>query len=146
MSAPRDPFELDAEQMRRLGYEAVDRIIEHFTGVRDERVTNKIAPVDARARFSEPIPDEPADPHDVLRSAIDDVLSHAMRLDHPRFFAYIPSPNNFVSVIADALVEFGAGDGEAFTEWDEWRPKNHERLDEAVSEGLLPPSSRSPLY
>lgn len=104
MSAPRDPFELDAEQMRRLGYEAVDRIIEHFTGVRDERVTNKIAPVDARARFSEPIPDEPADPHDVLRSAIDDVLSHAMRLDHPRFFAYIPSPNNFVSVIADALV------------------------------------------
>ncbi|WP_160134072.1 DUF5828 family protein [Halococcus salsus] len=36
--------------------------------------------------------------------------------------------------ITNALVEFGAGDGEAFTEWDEWRPKNHERLDEDVNE------------
>ncbi len=104
MTLPRDPFELDPEQMRRLGYEAVDRIIDHFTGVRDERVTNKITPADARARFGEPIPETPSDPHTVLRTAVDDVLSHAMRLDHPRFFAYIPSPNNFVSVIADALV------------------------------------------
>lgn len=35
--------------------------------------------------------------------------------------------------ITHALRESGA-DGEAFEEWDEWRPKNHERLDEDVSE------------
>jgi hypothetical protein len=35
--------------------------------------------------------------------------------------------------ITHALVEFGAED-EAFDEWDDWRPKNHERLDEDVNE------------
>src|SRR5699024_9194178 len=35
--------------------------------------------------------------------------------------------------ITHALVEFDADD-EAFDEWDEWRPKNHERLDEDVNE------------
>ena len=35
--------------------------------------------------------------------------------------------------ITRALAEFDA-DGEAFDEWDEWRPKSHERLDEDVNE------------
>lgn len=35
--------------------------------------------------------------------------------------------------ITHALAEFGF-DGEAFCEWDEWRPKSHERLDEDVNE------------
>jgi hypothetical protein len=35
--------------------------------------------------------------------------------------------------ITHALSEFGA-DGEAFREWDEWRPKSHERLGEDVNE------------
>ncbi|WP_435076344.1 DUF5828 family protein [Halococcus sp. AFM35] len=35
--------------------------------------------------------------------------------------------------ITQALVEFEA-DGEAFDEWDDWRPKSHERLDEDVNE------------
>jgi hypothetical protein len=35
--------------------------------------------------------------------------------------------------ITHALSEFGA-DGEAFEEWDEWRPKSHERLSEDVNE------------
>ncbi len=35
--------------------------------------------------------------------------------------------------ITQALVEFEA-DGGAFDEWDDWRPKSHERLDEDVNE------------
>lgn len=35
--------------------------------------------------------------------------------------------------ITHALAELGA-EGEAYEEWDEWRPKNHERLDEDVNE------------
>ena len=40
---------------------------------------------------------------EVWSQVIDVVLPHALRLDHPRFFAFVPSPNNFGSVIADAL-------------------------------------------
>lgn len=35
--------------------------------------------------------------------------------------------------ITNALREFGV-DGEFFDEWDDWRPKTHERLDEHVNE------------
>jgi len=35
--------------------------------------------------------------------------------------------------IASALREIGV-DGDAFEEWDDWRPKSHERIDEDVSE------------
>ena len=31
------------------------------------------------------------------------VLTNIMHLDHPRFFAFVSSPSNFVSVLADAL-------------------------------------------
>jgi glutamate/tyrosine decarboxylase-like PLP-dependent enzyme len=32
-----------------------------------------------------------------------DILNTIMHLDHPRFFAFVPSPSNFVGVMADAL-------------------------------------------
>lgn len=33
-----------------------------------------------------------------------EVWSHIMHVDHPRFFAFVPGPGNFVSAMADALV------------------------------------------
>jgi glutamate/tyrosine decarboxylase-like PLP-dependent enzyme len=40
---------------------------------------------------------------EVWRKVVDVVVPHALRLDHPRFFAFVPGPNNFVSVVADAI-------------------------------------------
>jgi aromatic-L-amino-acid/L-tryptophan decarboxylase len=39
----------------------------------------------------------------VLRQAVTDVLGPAMRVDHPRFFAYAPIPSNYRRV-ADAML------------------------------------------
>ena len=30
-------------------------------------------------------------------------MSHVLHVDHPRFFAFVPSPSNFVSVLAETL-------------------------------------------
>jgi len=40
---------------------------------------------------------------EVWQQVVEVVLPHALRIDHPRFFAFVPGPNNFVSVVADAL-------------------------------------------
>jgi glutamate/tyrosine decarboxylase-like PLP-dependent enzyme len=40
----------------------------------------------------------------VLEQLECDVLRNTMHVNHPRFFAYVPGPSNFVSVMADALV------------------------------------------
>src|SRR5690606_17348781 len=43
------------------------------------------------------------DPTILLDQLRRDVFTHTAHVDHPRFFAFIPSPSNFVSVMADAL-------------------------------------------
>lgn len=98
------PLELSTDEMRRLGYAVVDELVEHFSTVRDKRVTAKVERSDIEARFATAPPEDGEDASIVLGDAIDHVLAHTMRLDHPRFFAYIPSPNNFISVLADTLV------------------------------------------
>jgi aromatic-L-amino-acid/L-tryptophan decarboxylase len=50
------------------------------------------------------VPRAGGDPEVVLRQAVTDVLGPAMRVDHPRFFAYVPIPSNYVGMLADALV------------------------------------------
>jgi glutamate/tyrosine decarboxylase-like PLP-dependent enzyme len=40
---------------------------------------------------------------EVWKQVVESFLPFNLRLDHPRFFAFVPGPNNFVSVVADAL-------------------------------------------
>ena len=47
--------------------------------------------------------DGPTDPHQLLARLKRDVFPNNLHVDHPRFFAFVPGPNNFVSVMADAL-------------------------------------------
>src|SRR5207244_11548833 len=43
------------------------------------------------------------DPNELLAQLERDVLPNNLHVDHPRFFAFVPGPNNFVSTMADTL-------------------------------------------
>jgi glutamate/tyrosine decarboxylase-like PLP-dependent enzyme len=43
------------------------------------------------------------DPCEILEQLERKVLPNNLHVDHPRFFAFVPGPNNFVSTMADAL-------------------------------------------
>jgi glutamate/tyrosine decarboxylase-like PLP-dependent enzyme len=45
----------------------------------------------------------PTDPHTLLSRLEKDVFPNNLHVDHPRFFAFVPGPGNFVSTMADAL-------------------------------------------
>jgi len=96
-------LDLTPEQMRALGYRAVDLIADHFARIADEPV----APVTERAPiaqlFDEPPPEDGSDPLALIDWLRDHVFAHAIRTNHPRFFGYIPSPSNFVAAIGDLL-------------------------------------------
>lgn len=91
--------------MRSLGYQVVDMLVDHFDTLPDQPVAHprRGARTDLERRLREPLPEQGTDPSDVLDQLQRDVFSHISHVDHPRFFAFIPSPNNFVSVLADAL-------------------------------------------
>lgn len=99
----KNPLSMDEEAMRELGYRAVDALVQHYMDVKNKPV---VSPTRAGQCLPETLmkfSSNGKDPIDVLQSSIDSIFSHCMQLIHPRFFAYIPGPANFVSVIADML-------------------------------------------
>jgi aromatic-L-amino-acid decarboxylase len=97
------PLNLSREDMRALGYRVVDMLVEHFQELPEKPVTRNAARPTLEARLRQAIPEHGLNALEVLERLQRDVLSNIMHVDHPRFFAFVPSPSNFVSVMADAL-------------------------------------------
>ena len=98
-----EKLEIPPAEMRELGYRVVDRIIDHIADLNDKIVGAKGDPAVLRPLLREAPPREPV-PHDKVFARLErDVLPYMMNICHPRFFAFVPGPSNFVSVMADAL-------------------------------------------
>ena len=94
---------LSTEEMRKLGYQVIDAIVEHYEDLPNKPVTRRADRPTLEERLRKPPPKEGSDPAEVLEELQRDVFASMMHVDHPRFFAFIPGPSNFVSVMADAL-------------------------------------------
>ena len=90
--------------MQRLGYRVVDLLVQHFAGMRDGSVGHRGTPNELMALFSGGPAESPTDPQELLSRLEKDVFPNNLHVDHPRFFAFVPGPGNFVSAMADALV------------------------------------------
>src|SRR5438067_943502 len=89
--------------MRRVGYRVVDLLVQHFAGMRDEPVGAKGKPEELLARFAGDPPEAPTDPHELVARLESEVFPNNLHVDHPRFFAFVPGPGNYISTMADAL-------------------------------------------
>src|SRR5438094_3781798 len=100
----RSRITLSREEMREFGYRVVDLLAEHFANVQDGPVGAKADdPAQMISLFDQDPPETGRDPNELLAQLERDVLPHNLHVDHPRFFAFVPGPNNFVSTMADAL-------------------------------------------
>src|SRR2546421_9968362 len=97
------PLQLSEDEMRQLGYRVVDILVRHFADMRDSPVGAKGTPRDLMARFAGPPPEDPTGTAELLARLERDVFPNNLHVDHPRFFAFVPGPGNFVSTMADAL-------------------------------------------
>lgn len=96
-------LELSVEEMRALGYRVVDLIADHLSCLAAQRVGAKADPAALRPAFLEPPRETAAAVNDIFARLERDVLPNIMNIGHPRFFAFVPGPSNFVSVMADTL-------------------------------------------
>jgi glutamate/tyrosine decarboxylase-like PLP-dependent enzyme len=96
-------LELDREEMRRFGYRIVDMLADHWADLPGKPVARTPAPVNVSEALAAGIPDGAAPIDAVLEELERDVFAHMAHVNHPRFFAFVPSPANFVGVMADAL-------------------------------------------
>ena len=95
---PKDP---ELEEMRRLGYLAIDRAIEHLDGLGNCRVATPPDPGTLATLVGEPIPHAGRGLEDSLARFFEDILPRATMVNHPRFFAFIPGPGSFAGAIGE---------------------------------------------
>src|SRR5258708_4469499 len=89
--------------MRALGYRVVDILTDHFSTLPDNPGGAKGDPAVLRPLLLEPPPAAPVPRDEILARLQRDVFPNIMNIGHPRFFAFVPGPSNFVSAMADAL-------------------------------------------
>jgi glutamate/tyrosine decarboxylase-like PLP-dependent enzyme len=98
-----EPLSLDPEEMRRLGYRVIDQIVDHLGELRELPPIRVGDAHELRAAVGGPPPEAPGEPDAALDALFEQVLPFVQHPDHPRFFARIGSPSNFMSVLGDLL-------------------------------------------
>jgi aromatic-L-amino-acid/L-tryptophan decarboxylase len=99
----KSKLELTSEEMRDLGYRIVDQLVEHFEALASKPVMRVSPRAELEAELRGPLPEMPTPVEVLLDQLRGAVWPNIGNVQHPRFFAFIPSPSNFVSVMADAL-------------------------------------------
>lgn len=96
-------LELSPEEMRALGYRAVDMVVEHWTNLPQKPAAVHVELDELRPKLREPLPEAAGDWQDALDFARDNVFETMGQIAHPRFLAFVPGPSNFVGAMADIM-------------------------------------------
>ena len=102
MDLERDPLGLTSEQIRALGYRAVDVLADQLTD-RSLPAMRGAAPDDLRACLGGPPPEQPRAWDELLDQTVRDVLGPMSRLAHPGYFAFIPASSTFPGALGDLI-------------------------------------------
>ena len=97
------PLELPPEEMRRLGYEAIDALVDRWAGLGSDVPWRGATRDELEPRLSAPPSEEGRPAGEVMAQALREVLPIAGRIDHPRFFAFVPSSPTWPSILGDLL-------------------------------------------
>ena len=94
---------MSAEAMQELAGRATELLIARIESLRGEAAWRGAARTTLEPLLREPPPERGQDAMAVLERVVQDVLPVAARVDHPRFFAFVPSAPTWPGVVADYL-------------------------------------------
>ena len=97
------PLSLSEKDMRAIMGSVGNMIVDHFVNLPHHPVTRPSTVAGLRQGLAGPPPVEPTPVAELLSQIQNYVMAEMTHNDHPRNFAFVPGPSNFVSVMADAL-------------------------------------------
>lgn len=97
------PLQLSRAEMQALGDRALQMVMDHHDGIRAQHTTQSISRAEAEQLLKAPLNDAPESVDALLTTLERDVFPNSFKADHPRFYAFVPSPSNFVSAVGDFL-------------------------------------------
>lgn len=86
-----------------MGYAVVDRLVERVHGLGDAPAWRGATRAEMRERLPGRAPEEPSSFQGLLDRLEADVLAYRGSVDHPRFFAFVPSSPTWPGVLGDFL-------------------------------------------
>jgi len=101
----KNSIALSKKEMQQIGYKVIDTLVEHFEQVENIKVHAQKSPSYLNEKLGGPIPNKGQNPLHLIDQAKEEVFTNILHVDHPRFYAFIPSPGNFMGVMADALAK-----------------------------------------
>ena len=99
----KSPFKLSKTEMQEIGYKVVDLLVSHFDNLDTAKLISLADRKQMDALLQEAIPNEATPQIEVFDHIVKNVLSHTDLLTHPKFYSFVPSPSNYISVMADTL-------------------------------------------
>ncbi len=92
-----------ADELHLLGASTLDWLIEHFRTLPEQHIGRMTSRPEMERLLREP-PPAVGQPFDqVLQEFAEKVAPHSVRVNHPRFLAFIPGTPTFLSVLGDLL-------------------------------------------
>lgn len=98
-----EKLELSKDQMQEYGYAVVDAIIDHHLHQNEKPPVVKATRLEMDTIFAEGLPEQPGDLHEVLNFVLENVMTQSNIVSHPKSYAFVPGPSNYISVMADTL-------------------------------------------
>jgi aromatic-L-amino-acid/L-tryptophan decarboxylase len=102
MDLARDPLALTREQMREIGYQTIDLLVEQLTDPSIPAM-RRGEPTELRRRLGGAPPRGSRAWPELLKQTEDDVLGPMSRLAHPGYFAFIPASSTFPGALGDLI-------------------------------------------
>jgi aromatic-L-amino-acid decarboxylase len=104
-AARSDPanLELTPDQMRRLGEEALARIIAHVAGIGEQPVRGDVAAEELCTRMREAAPEQGASVEAILDPLFNDWIPRSFTTPSPGYLAYIPGGGLYPAAVADFI-------------------------------------------
>jgi glutamate/tyrosine decarboxylase-like PLP-dependent enzyme len=100
-----NPFDLPAEEFRRLGYRLVDQLADYFEAIGTIPTAAAYDFAQVRREMGERgLPEEPEDPEAILRHAFELTRDHGRHSGHPRSWGYIIGSAAPMGVLADLIM------------------------------------------
>ncbi|SHG56019.1 pyridoxal phosphate-dependent decarboxylase family protein [Winogradskyella jejuensis] len=94
---------LTETEMRDLGYRVVDTLVTHFNELPQKKPVALGTRKEMDFLFLEEAPQGATQVNDVLDFVVKNVFTNTNLVTHPKSYAFVPGPSNYVSVMADTL-------------------------------------------
>jgi glutamate/tyrosine decarboxylase-like PLP-dependent enzyme len=103
MQDQSERLELTMAEMKNFGYRVVDAVAEHFENQENKPPVASGSRKEMEQLFSEEPPENPMPANEVLDFVLKNVMPQSNIMSHPRSYAFVPGPSNYISVMSDTL-------------------------------------------